>query len=66
MIPQNKRTTIGQKLTNEIGIRKDVEDFLFKFSALPVGHDLEYALNELGSDKDERYKKAVRIVLAEI
>lgn len=65
MIPEHLRQSLGAKLYEQIGNREDVGQFVFTFAALPIGHDLEYALEELKKGDDE-YKKAVNIVLEAI
>lgn len=62
MIPASRRVAIGVKLMEVVGFRKDVGDFVFRFAALPSGHDMDYALEELKSD-DAEYRKAINIVL---
>jgi hypothetical protein len=66
MIPQNKIPKIAERLTEEFGPAEDIGRFVFQFAALPSGHDVEYALDELKRSNNPLYKKAINLVLEEI
>lgn len=62
MIPADRVDAIGESLNAGIGWREDVGRFVFTFAALPSGHDMDYALEELKKG-DAEYRKAINIVL---
>lgn len=65
MVPQHLIKPINDRLMREVGERDDLATFVFRFAALPSGHELEYALEELRKPGDPEYKKGVRIVVEE-
>lgn len=67
MIPKDKFSLINDELIIAIGPNNEtVGNFVYLFAALPVGHDLDYALEELKNSTDDNLKKAIHIVLAGI
>ena len=63
MIPRHLEGAISDTLAKEFGDRKDIGDFLYKFSYLPVGYDLNYALVQMEHSTDPEYRRAIAIVL---
>lgn len=63
MIPQSKMSVIAHKLGDTFGINETIGDFVFKFAALPSGHDIDYALDLRRTTTDEKLKQAIGIVL---
>lgn len=66
MIPAELRDKISKRLTDEIGNREDVGNFVFTFAALNKNRDVDYAMEELDTSDDPIYKKAIGIVIEEI
>lgn len=66
MITNEQLPRIAKRLTDEIGIRRDVGDFVERFAFLNKGHDIEYALDLLKTTSEPAMTKAINIMLEEI